>query len=104
VIVLPNAVLRLFASSLTRQAPSGTFAALHTRFHACSIRFGTSMARKYDSTVWIALSKAVVLTRVALSFHWLPASKLARGPGPLGGIAGLFLRDSRVCTIKYLCS
>jgi predicted membrane channel-forming protein YqfA (hemolysin III family) len=104
VIVLPNMVLRLFASLLTRQAPSGTTAALYMCFHTCSIRFGTFMARKYDSTVWIALYKAVVLLGVASLFYWLPASKLAQGPGPLGGIAGLFLRGSRVCTIKYLCN
>jgi hypothetical protein len=62
------------------------------------------MARRYDLTVWIASSRVVVLSGVVLSFHWLPASKLAHSPGPLGGIAGLFLRDSRVCIVKYLCN
>jgi hypothetical protein len=69
VIVLLNVVLRLFVSMLTRWALSGTFAALHTCFHTCSICFGTSMARRYDLTVWIASSRAVVLLGVALLFY-----------------------------------
>jgi len=45
-----------------------------------------------------------MLLGVALLFYWLLASKLARNLRPLGGIAGLFLRDSRVCIVKYLCN